>query len=306
MTILPRGVGIVGRVREFDQVSMKFGQLVIGFRPRSGSLRFSVSESHWPFIVEGLEPTLELSCGVGPISPRTDPSDYSIENVWDIWRASDGSEEMIFWRGSREVPSWRLRIDGSFRRGDIEQAPIPRHGPFRADDSPMLQYVVVRVLGRLGALVVHAATAIVDNEALVFVGHSRAGKSTIARIAESLGARIPTDDRTILNLEGDRFVAWGSPWYGSLVRKTPEGAPVRSIYLLQQSAQNRIEALPPGRAVKELFVRLVQPRLSSAELERSLATLEELVRRVSVSVLHFQPTAEAFLLAREAAASITG
>ena len=285
---------------------MKFGQLVIAFRPRSGALRFSVSESHWPFIVEGLEPTMELSCGVGPISPRMDPSDFSIENVWDIWRATDGGEEMIFWRGSRNVPSWRLRIDASFRRGDIEQAPIPRYGPFRADDSPMLQYVVVRALGRLGALVVHAATAIVDNEALVFVGHSRAGKSTMARIAESLGARIPTDDRTILNLEGDRVVASGSPWYGSLVRKTPEGAPVRSIYLLQQSAENRIETLSAGRAVKELFVRLVQPRLSGAELERSLATLEELVGRVSVSVLHFQPTAEAFLLAREAAASTLG
>lgn len=297
MTILPRGVGIAGRTREFDQVSMKFGQLVIAFRPRSGSMRFSVSESHWPFIVEGLEPALELSCGVGPISPRTDPSDFSIDNVWDIWRAGDGGEEMIFWRGSREVPSWRLRIEPSFRRGDIEQAPIPRYGPFRADDSPMLQYIVVRVLGRMGSLVVHAATAIVDNEAIVFVGHSRAGKSTMARIAESLGARIPTDDRTILDLEGDRVFAWGSPWYGSLVRKTPEGAPVRSIYLLQQSAQNRIEILPPGRAVKELFVRLVQPRLSRAELERSLATLEELVGRVNVSVLHFQPTEEAFLLA---------
>jgi len=285
---------------------MKFGHLVVAFRPRSDSLRFSVSESHWPFIVEGLEPTLELSCSVGPISPRTDPSDFSIEKVWDIWRASDGSEEMIFWRGSRAVPSWRLRIDPSFRRGEIEQAPIPRYGPFRADDSPMLQFVVVRALGRMGSLVVHAATSIVDNEALVFVGHSRAGKSTMARIAESLGARIPTDDRTILNLEGDRVFAWGSPWYGSLVRKTPEGAPVRSIYLLQQSAQNRIETLPPGRAIKELFVRLVQPRLSRAELERSLATLEELVGRVSVSVLHFQPTAEAFRLASGAAVPITG
>jgi hypothetical protein len=296
----------VGGTREFDRVSMKFGQLVIAFRPRSDSLRFSVSESHWPFIVEGLEPTLELSCGVGPISPRRDKSDFSIDNVWDIWRASDGSEEMIFWRGSREVPSWRLRIEPSFRSGDVEQAPVPRYGPFRADDSPMLQYIVVRVLGRLGSLVVHAATAIVDNEALVFVGHSRAGKSTMARIAESLGARIPTDDRTILNLEGNRVFAWGSPWYGSLVRKTPEGAPVRSIYLLHQSAENRIETLPPGRAIKELFVRLVQPRLSRAELESSLATLEELVARVNVSVLHFRPTADAFLLACGAAAPTTG
>jgi ABC-type glutathione transport system ATPase component len=167
----------------------------------------------------------------------------------------------------------------------------------------MLQYLVVRALGRLGALVIHASMAIVDGEALVFVGHSGAGKSTIARIAEMAGARIPTDDRTILTFEDGSVRAWGSPWYGSLVRKTPEGAPVRHVFLLQQAKADRIDPLPPAQAVKELFARLVQPRLDAGEVESALARLEELVQTVPVSILRFLPTEAAFELAQRAAAA---
>ena len=306
MTILPRGVGLPRQqVREFDQVLMKFGRLVVAFRPKRPSVRFSVTETHWPFMVSEADAAerLELRCEVAPVSARVDPPTYSLEDRWDIWRARDRSEEMIFYRGTQRLPSWRLWLDRDFRHGEIEQAPIPAAGPFRADDSPMLQYLVVRALGRRGALLIHASMAIADGEALVFVGHSRAGKSTIARVAESAGARIPTDDRTILTFENGQIMAWGSPWYGSLLKRTPEGAPVRAVFLLEQAAENRVESMPINRAIKELFVRLVQPRLDAEELETSLTRLEELVRRVNVSVLHFQPSVAAFELAKRYAAS---
>jgi hypothetical protein len=306
MTILPRGEGLPRQqVREFDEVMMRFGRLVVAFRPKHPAVRFSVTETHWPFIVSNAanDDCVELLCEVAPVSARTDPPTFSLEDKWDVWRAHDRSEEMIFYRGRNRLPSWRLRLDGHFRRGEIQQAPIPVPGPFRADDSPMLQYLVTRTLGRRGALLIHASMAIVDGKALVFVGHSRAGKSTIARVAESAGARIPTDDRTILTFENDRIMAWGSPWYGSLLKRTPEGAPVRAVFLLEQASENRVESITINRAIKELFVRLVQPRLDAEELETSLSRLEELVRGVNVSVLHFRPTVEAFDLAKRHAAS---
>ncbi|MFL5616589.1 MAG: hypothetical protein ACJ796_23185 [Gemmatimonadaceae bacterium] len=273
---------------------------MVSFHSRDPHTSFSVGESHWPFLIRDLEPTMEIGCRIAPIQRRTDSPTYSIQNIWDIWKATDGVEEMIFYRGTHREPSWRLRMDADFRLGELDQAPTAYARTIRADDSPMLQYLVVRALGRAGSLVVHASTAIVDGEALVFVGHSRAGKSTIARIAEEAGARIPTDDRTILTCENGIVMAWGSPWYGSLVRKTPEGAPVRAIFLLQQANENRVERIEPARSLKELFVRLVQPRLDPRELDRSLTRLEDIVRTVKVSVLHFRPSAEAFDLARQA------
>src|SRR4051794_13136804 len=208
MTILPRDVAPPPqRIRVLDMVAMRFGRLVVSFESRDSATSFSVGETHWPFLVGGLEPTMTIGCRIAPIQQRTDPPTYSLPNIWDIWKTADGGEEMIFYRGRQKDPSWRLRMDPEFRLGDLDQAPTAYARTIRADDSPMLQYLVVRALGRTGALVVHASTAIVDGEALVFVGHSRAGKSTIARIAEEAGARIPTDDRTILTFENGTVMA---------------------------------------------------------------------------------------------------
>jgi hypothetical protein len=119
----------------------------------------------------------------------------------------------------------------------------------------------------------------------------------MARIAEEAGARIPTDDRTIITMRDGVAMAWGTPWHGSLVRKSPDGAPLRRIYLLQQAPEDRTESIPRARAVKELFVRLIQPRLHPTEVEQTLQVLEETVQRVPVALLYFRPTAAAFELA---------
>jgi energy-coupling factor transporter ATP-binding protein EcfA2 len=167
----------------------------------------------------------------------------------------------------------------------------------RADGYPLLEYCVARLLGRHDGLLIHASTAIVDGFAYVFVGHSGAGKSTMAAIAEAAGARIPTDDRTIITSGPPLPMAWGTPWHGSLIRKSPDGAPIRGLYLLKQAKEDRCEPLPPGRAVKELFVRLIQPRLHRTEVENTLRILERIVQQVPVAQLHFRPTAAAFELA---------
>jgi hypothetical protein len=67
--------------------------------------------------------------------------------------------------------------------------------------------------------------------------------------------------------------------------------------LLQQAKDDRREPLPRSRAVKELFVRLIQPRLHPAEVQQTLEVLERIVERVPVAILHFRPTRAAFALA---------
>jgi hypothetical protein len=49
--------------------------------------------------------------------------------------------------------------------------------------------------------------------------------------------------------------------------------------------------------VKELFVRLIQPRLHAAEVHDTLEVLERIVERVPVAILYFRPTSAAFALA---------
>lgn len=300
MTILPRGVGFATtKVTYDDAISLRFGHLVIAFRPARPGTRFSIEETHVPFLVSNdTAPDLVLDCEVAPLRPLSGPVTYSAGRAWDLRRGEDGAENIVF-RGGKEFGTevWQLTLDSAFRHGTLVEAPVMPDRAVRADGYPLLEYIVARLVARHDGALIHASTAIVDDGAYVFVGHSGAGKSTIASIAEAEGARIPTDDRTILTIRGGSPMAWGTPWHGSLIRKSPEGAPLRRLYLLQQAKEDRSEPLPRSRAVKELFVRLIQPRLHPMEVQSTLEVLERIVERVPVAVLHFRPTPAAFALA---------
>jgi hypothetical protein len=300
MTILPRGVGFAtGKVVYQGELSLRFGRLVIAFRGSDRSDRFSIEDTHIPFVVPSTTPAhLELTCRIAPIRSPAGPIAFSAGRSWDLWREPDGSEDIVF-RGGPEfgTDAWHLHLDSTFRSGSLSEAPVMPDGVIRADGYPLLEYIVARQIARHDGALIHASTAIIDGGAYVFVGHSGAGKSTMAAIAEGAGAKIPTDDRTILTAGDSAPMAWGTPWHGSLVRKSPEGAPLRCIYLLQQARENRCQPLSPARAVKELFVRLIQPRLHGAEIQQTLHVLESIVDRVPAAVLHFRPTEAAFEMA---------
>lgn len=300
MTILPRGVGIrTGKAVYEGAVSLRFGKLVLRFRAAEPGQRFSIEDTHVPFVVPPETPAdLELACRVGPIGPVQGSITSSAGKSWDLRQHPDGSEDIVF-RGGIDFGTevWHLRLDHTFQTGSLVEAPVMPEPFVRADGYPLLEYCVARLLGRHDGLLIHASTAIVDDGAYVFVGHSGAGKSTMAAIAEAAGARIPTDDRTIITSSPPVPMAWGTPWHGSLVRKSPEGAPLRGLYLLRQAREDRCEPLQAGRAVKELFVRLIQPRLHPTEVENTLRILESVADRVPVMMLHFRPTPAAFELA---------
>lgn len=304
MTILPRGVGFAtSRVTYDGRLSLRFGHLVIAFGSWDGenTERLSIEETHTPFVVSNETPAdLTLACRVARFESPTGPVTYSAGNAWDLRRGEDGGEEIVF-RGGIDFGTdvWHLMLDPLFKTGRLTEAPVMPDRAVRVDGYPLLEYMVARLLGRHDGLLIHASTAIVKGGAYVFVGHSGAGKSTIAAIAEAEGARIPTDDRTIITMRDGVPMAWGTPWHGSLVRKSPEGAPLRRVYLLKQAGENRREPLSEQQAVKELFVRLIQPRLDPNELGETLRVLEEVVRAVPVGILHFRPTPAAFELAVE-------
>ena len=306
MTILPRGVGFAtGRAIYQGELSLRFGQLVIAFHGTDSSDRFSIEETHIPFVVPSNTPAqVDLLCRLASIRPPGGAIAFSAGRSWDLWRRPDGSEDIVF-RGGADFGTdvWHLRFDSTFRSGSLSEAPLMPGGFVRADGYPLLEYIVARQLARHDGALIHASTAIVDDQAYVFVGHSGAGKSTIAAIAEGSGAKIPTDDRTILTASDGPPMAWGTPWHGSLVRKSPDGAPLRGIYLLQQSRENRCEPLSPARAVKELFVRLIQPRLHGEEIQQTLHVLESIVEQVPAAVLHFRPSEAAFEMALSHAGS---
>ena len=156
-----------------------------------------------------------------------------------------------------------------------------------------------RLLARRGATILHASCAAENGSALVFTGHSGAGKSTISTIAERCGWKVLSDDRTILTIEDGVVRASGTPWHGSHKSGMSESLPVQAIFLLEQADEDRAARLETGRAFSEVLVRTIRPLAAVEEHESVVDTVERVVRSVPLAVLRFRPTADALYAARE-------
>ena len=115
-------------------------------------------------------------------------------------------------------------------------------------------------------LFLHASAVNVDGGAVLFLGHSTAGKSTIAR---KLGAERPVlaDDSVFAGPDaagvwrvvdgGFRFDrGWGpEEWQADVRRQFQEGrgVPVRKCFRIHQAAAVRIEPMPPIELGKHLM-----------------------------------------------------
>jgi hypothetical protein len=134
---------------------------------------------------------------------------------------------------------------------------------------------------------------------LLFTGHSGAGKSTIAAIAEGAGARVLSDDRSIVTVRDSIPTVWGTPWHGSHRRGSPEALPLTAMFLLVQAGEDRTEQISPARATGELLVRLIHPGSRPPDMERLLDAVAEVAECVPMAALQFRPTVNAFHVAAE-------
>ncbi len=288
----------IAESRIWPRVSFRFAHHTLGFSSSDPSMRFFVHESHDPFVVpESLPVDCAIDWRIGVPEPSAGPPARVAVDRWEL-RNLPGGEEIVFRNGIGNAPTMRMRFDRAFSQCDIVQATRPGNAQLAfASEYPWAEYVTCRLLGRDGGLLLHASTCVRDGVAYLFMGHSGAGKSTISELAESVGAFILSDDRTIITMEGGVPTAWGTPWHGSFARTASGSAPIHSISLLLQDREDRLERIPSQRALKETFVRLIQPRITPADVQQNLATLEEVLRHVPVNALHFQPTPAAFELA---------
>ena len=149
-----------------------------------------------------------------------------------------------------------------------------------------LSNVMPMALSRQGKLVLHASAVEVDSSALVFVGVSGRGKSTLATSFAGDGHALVVDDGLVVESHGGRFMAMpGNPsvrlWRDSeqllsgsdahadplleytekrridssdALRFCPRPLPIRAIFLLgdDPDANLGIKPLPPSLALIEL------------------------------------------------------
>lgn len=195
--------------------------------------------------------------------------------------------------------SWRIER-GDFR---VEWDPRTLRGTIRQIASPYTIDAVLRIvhtlaLAKQGGLLLHAASAIRNGKAFVFVGVSGAGKTTISRLAPR-DVTLLTDEISYVRKTSSGYVAFGTPFTGELAKLGENvSAPLAAIYLLAQGAENKIEPVATGDAVRSLLANVLFFAEEPELVRQVFQSACDLSNRVPVSRLTFVPDSRVWEMIR--------
>ena len=171
------------------------------------------------------------------------------------------------------------------------------------------------LLADRNAILVHSAAAIVNGKGLVFVGHSKAGKSTTMELLKAenregrFSAEILCDDRNVLRywpgktteqkptsapVKGEKgngdgqWLVHGTWSHGTTADVSPSSAPLCAILFLKQDRENKIEPLTDRKKIwRILLATLIRPTVTAEWWQKELDIMERIVHEVPCYIMHF-------------------
>jgi hypothetical protein len=276
------------------------GGVVVRFASAHPSVELSVHGLRPVFQVhDAVPPDCVVVCDYGDPVPSPSAVVARGSTMWELRLRKDSTEEFTFFspEGDSNV-AWAQIV---FEPGPGAAKLVQRRGWGRSDTIrigyPLDELLMCRLLMSRGALIVHGAAVEYEGLGMMFVGHSGAGKSTISGIAQECGARVLSDDRTILTPGARHVTVWGTPWHGSQRAGSAASKELAAIYLLRQAAEDAVQPLAPAAALGELLVRLIHPAANRQDFEALVDRVADVVARIPVFELWFRPTVAAFQLA---------
>ncbi len=122
-----------------------------------------------------------------------------------------------------------------------------------------LQQLLNEKLSYYHVITFHCSAISVDGEAYLFTAPSGTGKSTHAKLwRELLGERavMINDDKPMLRLNADGSVTvFGTPWNGKHSLGANISAPLKTVCMISQAKENRIEPLQSKESFRTLFIQ---------------------------------------------------
>ncbi len=118
-----------------------------------------------------------------------------------------------------------------------------------------------------GGTMLHAAGIELKGWGLAFTGHTRSGKTTLARRFPR--HRVLGDDLVAVSPSGEGFLLYGTPWPGREGGPVSYGGvPLRAVFVLRPGEEKGVAACAPAEAVSLLAAEA--PRLEMPDEESKL------------------------------------
>jgi hypothetical protein len=186
-------------------------------------------------------------------------------------------------------------FDENFRFGKIIKEIPEFHEPGilpSGFEYPLAPIILICAASKRCGLVVHSCGVDDQGKGLLFVGSSRAGKTTTAGLWKSHG-RVLNDDRVFLYRDGNEFKIAGLPWHGEFPSISAAPVTLNKILFLRKSLKNEIQHLGIAVASMLLFQQSSIPLWDKAAIAASLSLIDDLLKQVSFCSLGTLPNESA-------------
>lgn len=161
--------------------------------------------------------------------------------------------------------------------------------------TAILRAICYTVLEKYNGFFLHCSCLEYEKEAYVFTAKSGTGKSTHSAIWRKVFADKVTminDDKPIVRYIDNKFYVYGTPWNGKHSISNNIKTPIKAIFYLHQSKENKAVKCEPISAISKLLSQTVLPN-SNALMNNLVDMLEKLVSTTPMFDLYCDMSEEA-------------
>jgi radical SAM protein with 4Fe4S-binding SPASM domain len=152
---------------------------------------------------------------------------------------------------------------------------------------PTDQILLARLLADRQGFYLHACGVSLGGKGLLFVGHSEAGKSTMAGMLKGK-AEILCDDRMIIRKNSHGFRIYGTWSHGDVPDTSGNSAPLKAIMFLEKADKNELIPLENKKEIiHRLLACLIRPLVTADWWEEMLSLINNTSQEVPCYILRF-------------------
>ncbi len=157
---------------------------------------------------------------------------------------------------------------------------------------PSDQLLLSRIFADRAALTLHSSGMIINGAGLVFTGQSGAGKSTIATLLKGEGELL-CDEYVVVRKWENGFRLYGTWSHGDIEEVSNNDAPLKALMFLEKSESNEIVPLKDTKEIiSRIIPRIMQPLVTKDWWDKTLATLDQLIKEVPFYIIRFDKSGD--------------
>lgn len=273
---------------------LRIAGLTIGVWGHDDAMNMQLDPTMRPFCIDAATPDLTLQASYGVLAE--DPEDMPVFESGGLWRLSNRHGHPCF----RFVSPYfgAIPYKEACLRADFSSGEVRLHHPYFAAspgvyplEYPLDELLILHLLSQRRGVEVHACGIIdADGRGHVFMGHSGAGKTTLARLwTTDPHVTILSDDRIILRRTDDGYRIYGTPWHGEAHFAYAAEAPLASLVVIGHGPHHSLTPLAPVEAIGRFMSCSFPPFYNSEALAWTLEFFTDIVQTIPAYTLAFLP-----------------